>query len=51
MRSISARFSSGVARGPKASDAGSPGTRNTIAYIASMTTKMIRTARPMRLMA
>ena len=37
MRSISSRFSSGVARGPSATVAGSPGTRKTAAYMATMT--------------
>lgn len=51
MRSVSRCLSSGVARGPSATLAGSPGTRKTAAYIATMTKTRIRRPRPMRLQA
>ena len=51
MRSISICFSSGVARGPSATLAGSPGTRKTAVYITIITKTRIRRPRPMRLTA
>jgi hypothetical protein len=51
IRSRSASFSSGVARGPSASEAGSPGTRKTMPYMATMTTIRIRIESPNRRIA
>jgi hypothetical protein len=48
IRSRRISITSGVALGQRAKDAGSPGTRNTIAYFASITVIRITTARPMR---
>ena len=49
--SRSASFNSGVARGPRARVAGSPGTRKTMAYMAVMTTIRIRSESPSRRIA
>src|SRR5689334_20274076 len=51
MRSVSMRLSSGVARGPSAMLAGSPGMRKTAAYIAVITTIRMRSPSAIRLAA